>query len=81
MYATLNGKNTFLGRYPSLLDAASARKSFERRNGYHPNHGNKTGAKAVNPHELLTIRSLRNVVDQPDEFASAPTAFREGCTP
>jgi hypothetical protein len=55
VYATLNGKNKFLGRYPSLLDAAAARKSFERCNGYHSNHGNKTGMKVVNAHDLVSM--------------------------
>jgi len=38
-YGYLGGRYLALGRYQSLLDAASARKSFESQNGYHTNHG------------------------------------------
>lgn len=36
---TVDGKNKYLGLYPHLFEAACARKSAERRHGYHINHG------------------------------------------
>lgn len=39
VYGHLDGRAIYLGGFSSLLDAASARKSFELRNAYHVNHG------------------------------------------
>ena len=37
----LNGKQTVLGRYGSLIDAVAARKRAESEYGYHENHGRR----------------------------------------
>ncbi|MEO4015523.1 HNH endonuclease [Pseudomonas rossensis] len=52
-YAGLKSKYIFIGRFDVLLDAAAARKSFERRYCYHSNHGNKPGMTVVNAHQLI----------------------------
>lgn len=54
-YAGLGSKYIFLGRFGALLDAAAARKSFERSKGYHSNHGNKRGITVVNALDLVSM--------------------------
>lgn len=36
---TLDGRNKHIGNFASFEDAASARSEFQRRHGYHENHG------------------------------------------
>ena len=37
----VNGKLIYLGGYKKIFDAACARKSAERKYGFHLNHGRK----------------------------------------
>lgn len=38
---SISGKTVTIGTFNNIFDAACARKSFERENGYHLNHGQK----------------------------------------
>ncbi|USU01727.1 HNH endonuclease [Pseudomonas siliginis] len=53
-YGGQHSRYIYLGRFDSLLDAAAARKSFERRNGYHANHG-RSAIPVVNAHDLVSM--------------------------
>ncbi|MDP1931912.1 MAG: HNH endonuclease [Gammaproteobacteria bacterium] len=39
VYAMVNNKNTYLGTFASLDEAAATRRRAEIENGYHANHG------------------------------------------
>lgn len=39
-YISINRKQVFLGNFKNLDDAIQARVAAQKRNGYHPNHGN-----------------------------------------
>jgi len=39
VYIGLNKKNTYIGRFNNIFDAAAARKAAEIEHGFHPNHG------------------------------------------
>jgi hypothetical protein len=46
---TLNRIHSTLGLFETLFDAAAARKSWENKNGFHPNHGRTTPKKMAIP--------------------------------
>ena len=38
-FATVNRKRKHIGRFKNMKDAVYARKEFDRKNGFHENHG------------------------------------------
>lgn len=41
------GKNKHLGTFPTFDEAVEARRVFQQRHGYHPNHGRTSGSEAA----------------------------------
>lgn len=54
---SIDGKTLSLGTYKNIFDAACARKSFERKNGYHENHG----AKPIKLRRVLSEPHVRAI--------------------
>ena len=57
---SLSGRTVTIGTFDNIFDAACARKSFERANGYHLNHGQKPiNQRRVLPENAIRAAGLR----------------------